>query len=86
MDGGNLKKITKKSGFTDKGLDALFNWIDRDFTEYETIAEFHEDYKIEDYPTHAHINDRTILIMVGTKPEEKAFIIKNFPKPDMSKG
>lgn len=48
------------------------------FTQYETIAEFHRDYAIEDYPTHAHINDATELIMIGVGPEDKSFIIKDF--------
>jgi hypothetical protein len=83
MTKDKFKKLYRDS-FTDRGLDVLFDWSKGkkikcdDFTEYENILEFHKDYAIEDYPTHAHINDDTVLIMIGTKPEDKSFIIKNF--------
>jgi hypothetical protein len=48
--------------------------LDCDFVEYENLADFHNDYDKEDYPTENDISDNTMLIPV----EGDGFIIQNF--------
>lgn len=45
-----------------------------EFTEYEDIDEFHQDYNKEEYETMDDIRDNTWVIYV----DEKAFIIRDF--------
>tara|TARA_R100000664_G_C2699318_1_gene100275 strand:+ start:127 stop:426 length:300 start_codon:yes stop_codon:yes gene_type:complete len=45
-----------------------------EYTEYDDIAEFHESYDKEKYPTIDEIKDYTKVISVGTE----GFIIRDF--------
>jgi len=46
-----------------------------EFTEYENLAEFQNDYSAEDYPDMESISDATILIEISGSD---AFIIQQF--------
>jgi len=45
-----------------------------DFTEYESLEEFQQDYSADDYPTIEAIEDATTVIPIN----EEAFIIQQF--------
>ena len=45
-----------------------------DFTEYESLEEFHKNYDKEDYETIEDVGDATMLIQI----DDSAFIIQNF--------
>jgi len=45
-----------------------------EYTEYDDLNEFHQNYDIEEYPDFDEIRNNTQLIEVGTE----SFIIQNF--------
>jgi len=45
-----------------------------EYTEYDDLSEFHQNYDVEEYPDKDSIMDYTQLIEVGTD----SFIIQNF--------
>ena len=45
-----------------------------EFTEYENLAEFHQNYNKEDYETFDDINNATMVIMI----DDDGFIIQDF--------
>jgi hypothetical protein len=47
-----------------------------DFTEYETLKEFQDNYGADNYPTFESISDHTTFISIDC--EAKAFIIQDF--------
>ena len=51
-----------------------------DFTEYENLAEFQDNYGKDDYPDIESIQDYTSVIEVGNESDEteRAFIIQDF--------
>jgi len=66
-----IEDIDKDSG-TETELDVI--GLCCEFTEYENLAEFQQDYNKEDYETIDDIRDSTTVIMI----DDERFIIQDF--------
>ena len=76
-----------KDNFTYDGLNALFSYLEQceeeleldvcaiccDFTEYENLKEFQDNFS-DSYESREDIQDETTVIMI----DDEAFIIQNF--------